>query len=121
MNLFVSIRIYITTQQCRIENQPIELQMELCELQTDLELISSSHTNGIHFWKTCSAFKYPKLTESMLRFLSMFGSTYSCEQNFSTMNIIKNKYRSRLTEVNLETLLRISTTNIEIDFDLLVQ
>lgn len=57
----------------------------------------------------------------MLRFSSMFGSTYVCEQNFSTMNIIKSKYRTRLTDVNLETLMRIATTTkIEDDYDFLI-
>ena len=30
------------------------------------------------------------------RILTMFGSTYSCESAFSTLNIIKTNYRSRM-------------------------
>ncbi|GBN17452.1 hypothetical protein AVEN_7109-1 [Araneus ventricosus] len=33
--------------------------------------------------------------------LTIFGSTYSCEQAFSCMNIIKSKVRSQLTNKNL--------------------
>lgn len=36
------------------------------------------------------------------------------------MNMIKPKYRTRLTDVNLKTLMRIATTKIEVDFDLLI-
>ncbi|XP_044276826.1 general transcription factor II-I repeat domain-containing protein 2A-like [Varanus komodoensis] len=34
--------------------------------------------------------------------LSIFGSTYVCEQVFSNMNYIKNKHRSRLTDDSLQ-------------------
>ncbi|GBM45623.1 hypothetical protein AVEN_204754-1 [Araneus ventricosus] len=37
--------------------------------------------------------------------LTIFGSTYSCEQAFSCMNIIKSKVRSQLTNKNLESCL----------------
>lgn len=42
----------------------------------------------------------------------MFGSTYICEQTFSVMNLNKSKLRSKLTDKHLESVLRISTTNI---------
>lgn len=44
---------------------------------------------------------------------TMFGSTYICEQTFSIMNINKSKLRSRLTDKNLEAILKISTSSIE--------
>ncbi|GBO24887.1 hypothetical protein AVEN_193941-1 [Araneus ventricosus] len=42
--------------------------------------------------------------------LTIFGSTYSCEQAFSCMNIIKSKVRSQLTNKNLESCLKLKTT-----------
>ncbi|GBM59231.1 General transcription factor II-I repeat domain-containing protein 2A [Araneus ventricosus] len=42
--------------------------------------------------------------------LTIFGSTYSCEQAFSCMNIIKITVRSQLTNKNLETCLKLKTT-----------
>ncbi|GBM70699.1 hypothetical protein AVEN_122474-1 [Araneus ventricosus] len=47
--------------------------------------------------------------------LTIFGSTYSCEQAFSCMNIIKSKVRSQLTNENLELCLKLKTTSYKPD------
>ena len=47
--------------------------------------------------------------------LTIFKSTYSCEQAFSCMNIIKSKVRSQLTNKNLEACLKLKTTSYEPD------
>lgn len=43
--------------------------------------------------------------------LSIFGSTYSCEQTFSSMNQIKSKIRSKLTDDNLQSCLKLKTSS----------
>lgn len=45
--------------------------------------------------------------------VSIFGSTYLCEQTFSKMNYIKSKYRSRLTDENLKCILKVGGTKFE--------
>ncbi|GBN75106.1 hypothetical protein AVEN_138333-1 [Araneus ventricosus] len=47
--------------------------------------------------------------------LTIFGSTYSCEQALSCMNIIKSKVRSQLTNKNLESCLKLKTTSYKPD------
>ncbi|GBN29943.1 hypothetical protein AVEN_158068-1 [Araneus ventricosus] len=47
--------------------------------------------------------------------LTIFGSTYSCEQAFSCMNIIKSKVRSQLTNKNLELCLKLKTSSYKPD------
>lgn len=47
----------------------------------------------------------------------MFGSTYICEAIFSDLGIIKSKNRSLLTDEHLKSLLIISRTNLDIDFE----
>ena len=47
-------------------------------------------------------------------------STYICERTFSTMNINKSKLRSSPTDVHVQSLLRISTSELQPDFGKLV-
>ena len=51
----------------------------------------------------------------------LFGSTYICEQTFSIMKFTKSRYRSSLTDDHLSAVLRISTSDIQPDFDALVK
>ncbi|GBN19504.1 hypothetical protein AVEN_68922-1 [Araneus ventricosus] len=45
---------------------------------------------------------YSEMKKLAYRVLTIFGSTYSCEQALSCMNIKKSKVRSQLTNKNLE-------------------
>ncbi|GBN01665.1 hypothetical protein AVEN_161734-1 [Araneus ventricosus] len=47
--------------------------------------------------------------------LTIFESTYSYEQAFACMNIIKSKVRSQLTNKNLESCLKLKTTSYKPD------
>ena len=47
--------------------------------------------------------------------LSIFGSTYACEQLFSIMNYIKNKHRSRLTDDSLQSCVKMKVTSYSPD------
>ena len=60
----------------------------------------------------------PQLRTQAAQMLSMFDSTYSCEQLFSMMKVNKTPYRSRLTEEHLHSVLRISSAqSLTQDFD----
>ena len=60
---------------------------------------------------------FSQLHNLALKYCCRFGSTYVCEQMFSTMNIVKSKYRSKLTHTHLKhlILLACSRTNPNID------
>lgn len=45
--------------------------------------------------------------------ISLFGSTYICEQTFSKMNFVKSKYRSKLSDEHLKSILVIGTSKLE--------
>ena len=47
--------------------------------------------------------------------LSIFGSTYACEQLFSTMNYIKNNHRSRLADDSLQFCVKMKVTSYSPD------
>ena len=68
------------------------------------------------FGKPLPVEKYPILRDFALKMLSMFGTTYICECTFSNLKHIKSKERNRLTDETLGHLLRVSTTDIEVDF-----
>ena len=60
----------------------------------------------------------PQLRAQVAQMLSMFGSTYLCEQLFSVMKLNKTSHRSYLTDEHLHSILKISsaqslTPNIE--------
>ena len=53
--------------------------------------------------------------------LTLFGSTYVCEQTFSVMNANKALHRSKLTDQHLRSILRIATTKLTPDLDALAK
>src|SRR4029434_1776034 len=55
---------------------------------------------------TCSVI----VTVHQLHNKSVHTSTYSCESAFSTMNMVKNQYRSTLTNEHLHQCLRLAST-----------
>ena len=56
--------------------------------------------------------RYPQLAIGALIMLCLYRSTYLYETFFSKMKLKKNKYRTSLTDTNLENTLRFSTTSI---------
>lgn len=103
------------------------LQMEIIEFQEDFVLkdIFSKVPDTLEcdqFWiKYVSDKKYPELKTLAIKLCTMFGSTYVCEAAFSRMTFIKNRYRSRLTDDHLDTLMRISCTNYTPNFKKIVK
>ncbi|KAG1925210.1 protein FAM200B, partial [Pimephales promelas] len=86
------------------------LQSELIELQENLAL-QESLCDPTTFWtKMVPAADVPSLQKVALQILTMFPSTYCCESAFSTMNMVKNKYRSTLSNEHLHQCLRLALT-----------
>ena len=48
------------------------------------------------------------------KILTIFGSTYNCEQCFSNMN----RYRNIITNIHLNNVLRVAITSVKPDFSL---
>lgn len=87
-----------------------DIQMELLELQCDTVLKQKFQDIGVpDFYQYLGQEKFPKLFSACARVLAMFGSTYVCEQFFSTMKINKSVFRSRLTDEHLRATLRLAT------------
>ena len=95
------------------------LQSELIELQENLAL-QESLCDPATFWKKIPAAGVPVLQEMALNILTLFPSTYSCESAFSTMTMVKNKYRSTLSNEHLHQCLRLALTTFVPKFKELV-
>uniref|UniRef100_A0A3P9DNK1 SPIN-DOC-like zinc-finger domain-containing protein n=1 Tax=Maylandia zebra TaxID=106582 RepID=A0A3P9DNK1_9CICH len=107
-------------QKCRFEllsnpfavdvaKAPTNLQMELIELQCSDTLKSKYDAVGASQFPHFIPDTMPGLRTHAAQMLSMFGSTYLCEQLFSSMKMAKTSHRRRLTDEHLHSILRISS------------
>jgi hypothetical protein len=105
-----------------INQVPETLQMEFIDLQTDLVLKSAfNHNSLINFYKFHLAEeKFPNLRAFSRKMISLFGSTYLCEQFFSRMKFNKSTIRTRLTDENLKNSLRLAVSSTKVNIDSLV-
>lgn len=88
------------------DNAPSDLQLELLELQAD-SMVKLSCT-GLQAPSIYSYFdSYPNLKKFGAKIISIFGSTYVCEQLFSVMNVNKTSIRSNLTESSLNAIMKV--------------
>ena len=69
-----------------------------------------------NIWKYTKE-KYPILTNTALKMMSCFGSTYLAESAFSDMNLIKSDIRNSLTDIHLDQCLRLSVSSYNPDFE----
>ena len=102
---------------------PSDLRLELIKLQSD-DSLKAMYLNKPLLEFYCvhvSKEEFPTLRASALKWSSVFGSTYLCEQFFSKMNITKSHYRSRLTDENLSMQLRVATSSVCPDIKRLVK
>ena len=115
--------LFSTPFGVEIDNIAEELQMELVELQCDSILKQKYAEVGIpEFYTFLSLERFPRLLAAAARVIAMFGSTYVCEQFFSSMKINKSVLRSRLTDEHLQATLRLVSShkfkpNIEVLVD----
>ena len=81
--------------------------MELIDLQERINLKDKYvETNlGDFYRKYLDQDKFPNLRQFMASKMTLFGSTYLCEQFFSKMGFMKSPYRSVMTDEHLENRL----------------
>ena len=85
-----------------------ELQMELVELRCDTVLKQKyAEVENPEFYTFLSRERFPKLLSAPARIIAMFGSTYVCEQFFSSMKVNKTVLTSCLTDEHLQATLRL--------------
>lgn len=101
-----------------VEKAPTNLQMELIELQCDETLKSKFDAVGAAQFPQFISDTMPQLRTEVAQLLSMFGSTYLCEQLFSSMKMTKTSHRRRLTDEHLCSIMKVSSAQtLSPDFD----
>ncbi|UYV61332.1 hypothetical protein LAZ67_1004422 [Cordylochernes scorpioides] len=84
-----------------IESVPNHMQMEVIDIQYDSDLKAKFIEVGVsEFYKYLPA-RFENTRKLAYEIMSMFGSTYRCEQLFSLMKGNKSPIRSRITDVHL--------------------
>uniref|UniRef100_A0A669BDA4 SPIN-DOC-like zinc-finger domain-containing protein n=1 Tax=Oreochromis niloticus TaxID=8128 RepID=A0A669BDA4_ORENI len=107
---------------CSVDNASSDVQMELIDLQSDTLLAEHFRSVSLlDFYSSLKEENFPHLRNHAQRILVLFGSTYVCEQTFSVMKFNKSKHRSSVTDDHLSAVLRIATSDIQPDFNALVQ
>ncbi|CAM1321041.1 GTF2IRD2B (predicted) [Pycnogonum litorale] len=98
--------------------------MKLIELQNDETTrakFMSCTDISIFYKQFLPANKYPILRDNGRRFISLFGTTYKCEQFFSRMKATKTAHRNRLTDMHLEQTLKVCVSTVRPDINGLVK
>ena len=73
------------------------------------------------FWKSVPMENYLSIKRAALKVLSMFGLTYVCEFEFSTLNHVKSRNRSVRNGTLVKELLRVATTEYKPDLKKIVK
>lgn len=92
-----------------VEKAPTNLQMELIELQCNASLKSKFDAVGAAQFPQFIPETMPQLRTQTAQLLSMFGSTYLCEQLFSIMKMTKTSHRIRLTDEHLCSIIKVAS------------
>jgi hypothetical protein len=91
---------------------------DLIEISTNSALKIQSKENSLaNFWLHVRT-DYPELSYKALKVLIPFPTTYLCENVFSVLMYLQNKYRNRLR--NVESDLRIQLSEIKSNIEKLV-
>ena len=87
------------------------LQLELIEMQCDSSLRNQHHLLSLSdFYRSLEKTRFPLMIRNAKQMMSLFGSTYICEQTFSLLTLNKNKLRSKMTDNHLCDVLRLVTS-----------
>ncbi|XP_074050066.1 general transcription factor II-I repeat domain-containing protein 2A-like isoform X2 [Macrotis lagotis] len=107
----MELNIFATPFNVEPAHVPDNLQHEIIDLQSDDELKARyNNLPLLEFYKRyVGNAEFPTLRRHALKYASVFGTTYCCEQFISKLAMAKSRLHSRLTDVSLEKQLRVAT------------
>ncbi|XP_048225464.1 general transcription factor II-I repeat domain-containing protein 2A-like [Perognathus longimembris pacificus] len=89
------LRLFSSPFTAAADCAPAELQMELIDLQCNSALRAQFERVGVPEFCAHLRAGYPRLRAHCARVLSMFGSTFVCEQLFSILKLSRTEERAR--------------------------
>ena len=108
-----AVSVWASLRSAEADSAPENIQLELLDLQADNDLKEKFRSVLLmEFYGSLPAAAFPHLRNFAAKLLSLFGSTYICEQAFSCMKINKSKNRSMITDCNLNAVMRITTSKL---------
>ena len=103
--------LFSTIFSINIDLVPRDMQMEVIEIQCNSNLKAKFLEVGFpEFYKYLPS-NFKNTRKFALEIISMFGSTYLCEQLFSVMNINKSNIRSCINNAHLGAILKVVSAN----------
>ncbi|XP_072221995.1 general transcription factor II-I repeat domain-containing protein 2 [Leuresthes tenuis] len=116
------IKLFSTPFVMDAEEVEESLQLELIEMQCDDSLKNQHQLLSLpDFYQSLEKDKFPLMRRHAKRMMSLFGSTYICEQTFSLLTLNKSRLRTKMTDSHLHDVLRISTTKLTPDLPDILQ
>ncbi|XP_068613487.1 general transcription factor II-I repeat domain-containing protein 2-like [Brachionichthys hirsutus] len=107
---------------CGVENAPGDVQLELRSLQSDGTLAEHFRSASVlDFYAGLKEENFPRMRRHAQKMLALFGSSYTFEQTFSVMKLNESRYGSSLSDERLSAVLRVSSSDIQPNFDVLVE
>ena len=103
--------------QCDCSCCSCNFQHEIIELQND-DTLEGMYLTALlveFYQRYINADDFSILRKHALKYVSLFGSTYCCEQFFSKLNLTKSRLGTRLTNENFEMELRVVTSSTSAD------
>jgi len=112
-NMAAEIELFENPFTFEVDKSFSDVQLELCELQNTASLKTSfSEKSLTDFYKGLSKQDFPNLRKFASKMLSIFGSSYICEQTYSKMKHAKTNSRNKLSDSHLQDILRIGTSKL---------
>lgn len=115
------IKLFATPFMTNAEEVEASLQLELREMQCDDSLKNQRQLLSLpDFSRSLEEARFPLMRRCAKTMMSLFGSTYICEQTCSLMRLNKSRLRTKMTNNHLCDVLRISTKKLTLDLPAIV-
>ena len=112
----IELKLFNDLFSFEYDKAPMEYQLELIKLQSRESLKTFHRENTLPLFHTKLHSLKNEFNQNLnlsRKLLCLWGSTYSCEQSFSSMKNIKTAEKNMLTDRHLANILRIKNASFD--------